>query len=97
MGKWDQWRANHRSIETMRRIALDAMQFKDDDAAFYAYAEEHDLTVNEVIYYLNAYETGGEAGLRAIHNPDIAPPDIAHMAIKTIARMLDEHFQGRLP
>jgi len=32
------------------------MGFKDDDAAFYTYADEHHLTVNEVAYYLNAYQ-----------------------------------------
>jgi len=26
MEEWDQWTAEHRSIETMRRIVLDAMQ-----------------------------------------------------------------------
>ena len=97
MEEWDQWRADHRSLETMRRIALDAIEFKDDDAAFYAYADEHNLTVNEVAYYLNAYEAGGEAGLEAIRNPDIIPPDVARAAIKTIAKMLDNHFEGRLP
>lgn len=44
-------------------------------------------------YYLNAYEYGGDAGLEAIRNPDIIPPDIA----KTVAKLLDEHFQGQLP
>ena len=97
MEEWDQWRADHRSLETMRRIALDAIEFKDDDAAFYAYADEHNLTVNEVAYYLNAYESGGEVGLEAIRNPDIIPPDVARAAIKTIAKMLDDHFEGRLP
>lgn len=97
MEEWDQQLADSRSIETMRRIALDAMSLKDDDAAFYTYAAEHKLTVNEVAYYLNAYETGGEAGLQAIRNPDIIPPDVARMAIKTIAAMLDVHFEGRLP
>ena len=97
MEEWDQWTADHRSIEAMRRIALDAMEFKDDDAAFYTYADEHNLSVNEVAYYLNAYETGGEAGLEAIRNPDIIPPDVARMAVKAIARMLDDHFEGRLP
>ena len=92
MEEWDQWRADHRSIDTMHRIALDAMEFGDDNAAFYTYAAEHDLTVNEVAYYLNAYEHGGEAGLRAIH-----APDIARQAIKTIGATLDEYFQGRLP
>ena len=95
--EWDQWSADHRSIETMRRIALDAMEFGDDDAAFYTYAAEHHLTANEVAYYLNAYEYGGEAGLRALHAPDIIPPDVARGAIKTIGATLDEHFRGRLP
>jgi len=95
--EWNQWLADSRSIETMRRIALDALGFGDDDAAFYAYADEHNLTVNEVAYYLNAYEAGGEVGLQAIHNPDIIPPDVARQAIKTIAATLDTHFEGRLP
>jgi len=95
--EWDQQRAERRGIETMRRIALDALQFKEDNGAFYTYAARHDLTVDEVAYYLNAYESGGDAGLEAIRNPDIIPPDVARKAIKTIAATLDEHFQGRLP
>jgi hypothetical protein len=97
MEEWDQRRAENRDLETMRRIALDVMELKDDDAALYDYADEHRLTVNEVAYYLNAYEAGGEAGLEAIRNPDIIPPDAARRAIKTIARVLDEHFEGRMP
>ena len=98
MEEWDQWVADNRSLETMRQIAVDAMSFgEDNDDAFYDYAEEHDLTVNEVAYYLNAYEAGGDEGLKAIRNPDIIPPEVAHEAIKTIAKMLDAHFEGRLP
>lgn len=97
MHEWDQWRADSRSIETMRRIALDVLEFGENDARFYAYAEEHGLSVNEVAYYLNAYEYGGEPGLWAIRNPDIIPPEVARGAIKTIAATLDEHFQGQLP
>ena len=97
MDEWNQWTADNRDIETMRRIALDAIELRDDDAAFYDYADEHNLTVNEVAYYLNAYKAGGEAGLKAIRNPDIIPPDVARRAIKTIAKMLDAHFEGRLP
>ena len=98
MEEWDQWRADNRSLESMRQIALDAMAFEEDDAeAFYDYAEEHDLTVNEVAYYLNAYEYGDDAGLEAIRNPDIIPPDVARMAIKAIAKMLDQHFEGQVP
>lgn len=81
----------------MREIALAAMGFGDDDAAFYRYARDHDLTVNEVAYCLNAYEAGGEAGLRAIAIPVIIPPDIARETIKTIVATLEEHFQGRVP
>ncbi len=97
MKEWDQHSAASRSIETMRSIALDAMRFGDDDAAFRKYAARHKLSVNEVVFYLNAYETGGDAGLQAIRNPDIIPPDVAHRAIKTIAALLDAHFQGRVP
>jgi hypothetical protein len=95
--EWDQWSAQNRSLETMRRIALDALSFADDDDAFYAYADAHHLTVNEVVYYLNAYEAGEDAGLEAIRNPDIIPPEVAQRAIKTVSRTLDAHFQGRLP
>jgi len=35
MDEWDQRIADSRSIETMRRIAQNAMDFGDDDAAFY--------------------------------------------------------------
>jgi hypothetical protein len=98
MQEWDQWRADNRSLEAMRQIALDAMAFEEEDEdAFYNYAEEHDLTVNEVVYYLNAYEYGGDAGVEAIRNPDIIPPDMARRAIKAIAKMLDQHFAGQVP
>ncbi|MEA3377916.1 MAG: DUF3024 domain-containing protein [Chloroflexota bacterium] len=96
MEEWHQWSADNRSLETMRRIAEDAMAF-EDDGEFYTYAEEHQLTVNEVVYYLNAYEAGGDVGLEAIRNPDIIPPDEARRAIKKIAGMLDDHFEGELP
>jgi hypothetical protein len=73
MEEWDQRRAESRSIEEMRQIALDALQFGDDDEAFYTYAARHNLTVDEVVYYLNAYEAGGDVGLQAIRAPDIIP------------------------
>jgi hypothetical protein len=93
--EWDQQRASRRSIEAMRRIARDAMKL--DDAGFYTYAAENDLTVNEVVYYLNAYEAGKDAGLQAIHNPDIIPADVARMAIEEIDETLKAHFEGRVP
>jgi hypothetical protein len=95
--EWDQQRVERCSIETMRRIAQDALAFGDEDAEFPRYAIEHDLTVNEIVYYLNAYESGGDAGLEAVRNPDIIPPEVARRAIKTVVEVLDEHFQGRLP
>jgi len=96
MEEWDQWSADNRDIATMRRIAQDAMAF-EDDTEFYTYAGDHHLTVNEIVYYLNAYEAGGDVGLEAIRNPDIIPPDQARRAIKSISRILDDHFQGELP
>lgn len=96
MEEWNQRTADNRDIETMRRIAQDAMEFEENDE-FYTYARDHHLTVNEVVYYLNAYETGGDVGLEAICNPGIIPPDDAQRAIKKIAKILDEHFRGKLP
>jgi len=90
MEEWDQQLADSRSIETMRRIARDAMRFGDDNAAFDTYAQQHDLTVDQVVYYLNAYEAGGDEALRALRAPDIIPPEIAHRARNTIAAMLKE-------
>jgi len=95
--KWDQWRADTRSLDTMRQVALDAMRLTDDDAAFYDYAAKHHYTVNEVAYYLNAYEYGGDEGLRAIHVPDIIELEAARRATKMIAKLLDEWYEGRLP
>ncbi|MEW5961039.1 MAG: DUF3024 domain-containing protein [Chloroflexota bacterium] len=97
MDEWNQWIADNRPIDTMRKIALEAQALGDDWEAFDEYADSHQLTVNEVVYYLNAYQYGGEAGLRAIHAPDIIPSDVARAAIKTIGAMLDEHFAGRVP
>ena len=58
--EWDQERADFRSFESVRLIALDVLDFADDDdpVVWYAYAAQHHLTVNEVVYYLNAYEAG---------------------------------------
>jgi len=90
MDEWNQRIADSRSIETMRRIAQDAMCFGDDDVAFYAYADQYKLTVNEIVYYLNAYEAGGDEGLHALRAPDIIPLEIARRARETIAEMLEE-------
>jgi hypothetical protein len=90
--EWDQRRATWRSIDTMRRIARDAMKLEDH--GFYTYAREHDIPVNEIVYYLNAYEAGGDVGLKAIRNPDIIPPDVARRAVKEITRTLDARFEG---
>lgn len=79
----------------MRQIALKALTFADNDEAFYTYAAEHQLTVNEVVYYLNADEYGSDAGLEAIRNHHTIPPEVARQAIKTGARLLDEHY-GRM-
>ena len=96
LDEWNQWSADNRSIETMRRLAEDMMRI-EDDSDLYVYAAEHHLPANELVYYLNAYEAGGDAGLEAIRNPDIIPPEVARAAIKTIAGILDAHFEHRLP
>jgi len=92
MAEWNQWVADSRPTATMRQIALEAQTLAEDGEAFEDYADSRQLTVNEVVYYLNAYEYGGEAGLQAIHAPDIIPPDVARAAMKTIGKMLDEHL-----
>ena len=90
--EWDPWIANNRDLETMPRIVLEAAELGDNAWAFHEYAKEQGLTVNEVVYYLNAYEYGGVAGLAAIRNPGIIPPDIARGAIEEIGEALDAHF-----
>ena len=96
--EWNQRRADGRGLATMRRIARDAARFEEDDVSdYWNYAAEHDLTPDEIVYYLNAYEAGGDAGLEAIRNPDIIPTEIARRTKKTIAKTLDGFLQGRLP
>ena len=90
MDEWDQRVADSRSIEMMRRIAQDAMRFDDDSAAFDAYADRHKLTVDEIVYYLNAYEAGGDEGLHALRAPDVIPLEVARRARETIAAMLEQ-------
>ena len=93
--EWDQDRASRRSIETMLQIAQDAQKFAEDEGpAYEAYAKRNKLTVNEIVYYLNAYMAGGIDGLQAIRNPDIIPAETTRRAIKTIEKTLAEHFAG---
>ena len=93
--EWDQHHVDRRSLEDMRKIALDALKL--DDQGFYTYARKHKISVNEIVYYLNAYEAGGDVGLQAIRAPDIIPPDIARRAIKTITKAVDQFLEGRSP
>lgn len=97
MEEWDQRRAESRSVAAMKEIALGAMRVQEDDAALYAYAEAQGLTVNEVVYYLNAYEFGAEEGLQALRAPDIIPADVARHAVKAVEAALDDFSRGRLP
>jgi hypothetical protein len=76
----------------MRRIAQEALALPDDYDPLYPYAVAHGLTVNEVVYYLNAYEAGKDDGLRALVEPDIIPEDIARRVVQTIDAALREHF-----
>jgi hypothetical protein len=93
--EWDPGRASHRPLETMRQIALNALAFADNDEAFYTYTTEHQLTINEVVYCLNAYEYRGDAGLEAMRNPILFHPRWPVQAIKIVAKLLDEHY-GRM-
>jgi hypothetical protein len=58
-GEWNQRGADRRGLETRRRIVLDAMGFKDDDAAFHTYAARHRLTVNVVGHKVDARQQAG--------------------------------------
>jgi hypothetical protein len=90
---WDAQRAHSRSLSEMRRIAQEALALPDDYDAVYPYAVARGLTVNEVVYYVNAYEAGKDDGLRALVAPDIIPEDIARHVVQTIDAALREHFQ----
>lgn len=95
--EWNQYRADNRSQNEMRCIALDALEFADDEGpAYVRYAAAHRLTVDEIVYYLNAYEAGGDIGLQAIRNPDIMPAAYARKAAATVAKTLDRFLEGRL-
>lgn len=93
--EWDQHRADRRSLKDMRKIALDALKL--DDQGFYTYARQHNIPVNEIVYYFNAYEAGGDVGLQAIRAPDIIPPETARRAIRIITKAVNEFLEGRIP
>ncbi len=86
--QWDQFQASSRAFTTMQQIALDVAPLIDDVDALEQYARREQLTVNELVYYCNAYEYGGDEGLEAIRNPDIIPADIARHAIRQIDKIL---------
>ena len=86
--KWDQFQASSRAFDRMKRIVLDVTPFVDDTEALEQYARDKQLTINEIIYYFNAFEYGGDDGLQAIRNPDIIPEDLARQAIRQIEKTL---------
>jgi len=86
---WDQERATRRSLDDMRRISTDVAAFIDDTSDLERYARKQGLTINEIVYYFNAYEAGGDEGLEAIRNPDIIPADVARNAVKLVTKTLD--------
>lgn len=94
--EWNQWQASSRSLATMRQIVGDVTPLIDDTWELEQYARQHHLTINEIVYYFNAYEAGGDDGLEAIRNPDIIPPDVAQQALKTIGRTLADYGPLRL-
>lgn len=87
---WDQDRATRRSLDDMRRIAMEVAPFIEDTSDLERYARKQGLTINEIVYYLNAYEAGGDEGLEAIRNPDIIPVDVARHAVKVVTKTLEE-------
>jgi hypothetical protein len=102
--EWNQWQASSRSLETMRQactersrsIVQEVTPIIDDDWELEQYARRHHLTINEIVYYFNAYEYGGDDGLEAIRNPDIIPPEVARQALKTIDNTLQNYSPLRL-
>ena len=88
--EWDQERATRNSLSTMRSIALEVAAFIDDTDELERYARQHGLTINELVYYFNAFEYGGDEGLEAIRNPDIIPERIAYEAVKIAAKTLGD-------
>ena len=84
--EWNQWQASSRSLETMRQIAQEVSPIIDDSSQLEHYARQHHLTINEIVYYFNVYEYGGDDGLEAIRNPDIIPTDVTRQALKTIGK-----------
>ena len=92
---WDQHRADRRSLEDMRQIALDALKL--DDQGFYTYARKHKIPINKIVYYFNVYEAGGDVGLQAVRAPDIIPPEVARRAIRIITKAVDRFLEDRIP
>jgi hypothetical protein len=102
--EWNQWQASSRGLATMRQactersrsIVQEVTPIIDDDWELERYARQHHLTINEIVYYSNAYEYGGDDELEAIRNPDIIPPEVARQALKTIGKTLQNYGPLRL-
>lgn len=94
--EWNQEQASSRSLATMHQVVRDVTPIIEDTWKLEQYAARHHLTINEIIYYFNAYEYGGDDGLEAIRNPDIIPPDVARGALKTIDKALQGYGPLRL-
>ena len=94
--EWNQWQASSRSLETMRQIVQEVTPIVDDNWELEQYAHRHHLTINEIVYYFNAHEYGGDDGLEAIRNPDIIPPDMARQALKIIGKALQDYGPNKI-
>jgi hypothetical protein len=81
--EWNQWQASSRSLAMRCQIVQEVTPIIDDNWELEQYAHRHHLTINEIVYYFNAHEYGGDDGLEAIRNPAIIPPDVARQALKT--------------
>jgi hypothetical protein len=92
MKDWNQSSVDSKTLQEKLKIVQTILPHQDHEMAYLQFADKFDVPINEIVYYLNAYEEGGESGLKAIHKPDIIPEDIAQRTIAKIKKVFKASF-----
>jgi hypothetical protein len=92
MKDWDQFSVDSKTFQEKLKIVQTILPHQDHEMAYLQFADKFDVPVNEIVYYLNAFEEGGESGVKAIHSPDIIPEEIVKRTIAKIKKTLRANF-----
>ena len=82
-------------FETLQRVVSDVLPLRDDVAALNAYAAQNHLQLDDLVLFSDAWEFGGDEGLKALLHPDILPSRVARRTCTQIRNLLTVHFAAR--